>query len=125
MEMTKEELQRRINELTTDLARGESETEQLKRNLGDAQRRMAVVDRPKITRDQMTDLQDAIWKVISNTDFTDSNNYDMDFEVDYDNRIAISSMEFNSSEEISEEICEEVSALFNIVNIEDEDEDEA
>ena len=119
MEMTKEELQRRINELTTDLARGESETEHLKKTIGDAQRRMAVIDRPKVTRNQMTEIQDAIYQIVKNVDFTDSNNYDMDFELDYDNRISISSMEFNC-EEIAEEICEEVSALFNIVNIEDE-----
>ena len=120
MEMTKEELQRRINELTTDLARGESETEHCKKALEDAQRRMAVVDRPKVTPDQIREIQDSIWQVIRNTDFTDSNNYDVDFEIDYDNRISINSMEFNSSDEIAEEICEEVSALFNIVNIEDE-----
>ena len=120
MEMTKEELQRRINELTADLAKGESETEHCKRMLGDVQRRMAVVDRPKVTPDQIREIQDAIWQVIRNTDFTDSNNYDVDFEIDYDNRISISSMEFNSSDEIAEEICEEVSALFNIINIEDE-----
>ena len=119
MEMTKEELQRRINELTTDLARGESETEHCKKALGDAQRRMAVVDRPKVTPDQIREIQDAIWQVIRNTDFTDSNNYDVDFEIDYDNRISISSMEFNC-EEIAEEICEEVSSLFNIINPEDE-----
>ena len=122
MEMTKEELQRRINELTTDLARGESETEHCKKALGDMQRRMAVVDRPKVTPDQIREIQDAIWQVIRNTDFNDSNNYDVDFEIDYDNRISISSMDFNGSDEIAEEICEEVSALFNIVNIEDEDE---
>ena len=121
MEMTKEELQRKINELTTDLARGESETEHCKKELRHAQQSMAVIDRPKVTREQFDDIQDAINRVIGNTDFTDSNNYDMDFEIDYDNRIAISNMEFNSSDEIAEEICDEVGALFNVVDVEDEE----
>jgi len=120
MEISKAELQKRINELTEDLARGESESEHARKDLEDTQRLMAIVDKPKITRDQITKIQDAIHQLVSNIDFTDSNNYDMDFEIDYDNRIAISSMEFNNSEEIAEEICEEVSSLFNIIDTEDE-----
>lgn len=120
MEMTKEELQRRINELTSDIARGESEALHCKKALVDAQQRIAVIDRPKVTRNQMTEIQDAIYQIVKNVDFTDSNNYDMDFELDYDNRISISSMDFDGAEEISDDICSEVSSLFNIIDTEDE-----
>ena len=50
-----------------------------------------------------------------NVDFCDSNNYDMDFEIDYDNRISVGSMEFNESDSISDDIIMEVEALFNIL----------
>ena len=120
MEMTKEELQRRISELTADLARGESEALHCKKALVDAQQRITVIDRPKVTRNQMTEIQDAIYQIVKNVDFTDSNNYDINFELDYDNRISISSMDFDGAEEISDDICSEVSSLFNIIDPEDE-----
>jgi hypothetical protein len=50
-----------------------------------------------------------------NIDFTDCNNYDMDFEIDYDNRIAASNIEFNGTDGISDDIIMEVEALFNIL----------
>jgi len=120
MEMTKEQLQKRINELTEDLARGESESEHARKDLEDAQRLMAIVDKPKITRYQITEIQDAIYQAVKNVDFTDSGNYDMDFEIDYDNRITVSNIDFDGAEGISDDICEEISALFNIIDTEDE-----
>jgi hypothetical protein len=44
----------------------------------------------------------------------------MDFEIDYDNRIAVSSMEFNNSDEIADDICSEIECLFNVIQPEDE-----
>ena len=119
--MTKEELQRKVDELTQSLDSFNKNTEMLKQDLSVAKRALEVADRPKITHDQMTNIIDAIHTVVDNIDFTDSNNYDMDFEIDYDNRIAVSSMEFNNSREIADDIASEMEALFNVI----EDEDEA
>ena len=88
--MTKEELQLKVNELTQSLDTFNKNTEMLKQDLAVAQNALKVADRPKITQDQMTEIQDAIYTVVNNVDFTDCNSYDMDFEIDYDNRIAVS-----------------------------------
>ena len=121
MEMTKEELQLKVNELTQSLDTFNKNTEMLKQDLAVAQRALAVADRPKITQDQMTEIQDAIYTVVNNVDFTDCNNYDMDFEIDYDNRIAVSNMEFNNSDEIADDLCSEIVSLFNVIQPENED----
>jgi hypothetical protein len=120
MELTKEELQLKVNELTQSLDTFNKNTEMLKQDLAVAQDALKVADRPKITQDQMTEIQDAIYTVVNNVDFTDCNNYDMDFEIDYDNRIAVSSMEFNNSDEIADDICSEIECLFNVIQPEDE-----
>ena len=121
MEMTKEELQRKVNELTQSLDTFNKNTEMLKQDLAEAQRKLKIADRPKITQDQMTEIQDAINEIVSNIDFTDCNNYDVDFEIDYDNRLAISNIEFNNTHEIVDDISSEIECLFNVI----EDEDEA
>ena len=118
--MTKEELQLKVNELTQSLDSFNKNTEMLKQDLAEAQRKLKIADRPKITRDQMAEIQDAIYTVVNNVDFTDCNNYDMDFEIDYDNRIAVSNMEFNNSDGIADDICSEIECLFNVIGTEDE-----
>jgi len=120
MEMTKEELQLKVNELTQSLDTFNKNTEMLKQDLSEAQRKLKIADRPKITQDQMTEIQDAIHDVVNNIDFTDCNNYDMDFEIDYDNRIAASNIEFNNSHEIADDLCSEIESLFNVIETEDE-----
>jgi hypothetical protein len=122
MEMTKEELQRKVDELTQALDTFNKNTEMLKQDLAVAQNALKVADRPRITQDQMTEIQEAIYTVVNNVDFTDCNNYDMDFEIDYDNRIAVSNMEFNNSDEIADDLCSEIECLFNVIDTEKEDE---
>ena len=118
--MTKEELQRKVDELTQSLESFTKNTEMLKQDLIVAKNALKVADRPRITQDQMTEIQDAIYTVVNNVDFTDCNNYDMDFEIDYDNRIAVSNMEFNNSDEIADDLCSEIGSLFNVIETEDE-----
>ena len=118
--MTKEELQRKVDELTQSLDTFNKNTEMLKQDLAEAQRKLKIADRPKITQDQMTEIQDAINEIVSNIDFTDCNNYDVDFEIDYDNRLAISNIEFNNTHEIVDDISSEIECLFNVIENEDE-----
>jgi len=118
--MTKEELERKVRELTASIETFTNDADLLKKDLAAANQRLAVVNRPKITQDQMTEIHDAIYTVVNNVDFTDCNNYDMDFEIDYDNRIAVSSMEFNNSDEIADDLCSEIGCLFNVIQTEDE-----
>ena len=118
--MTKEELQRKVEELTQSLDSFNKNTEMLKQDLVVAQNALKVADRPKITEDQMTEIHDSIYTIVNNVDFTDCNNYDMDFEIDYDNRVAVSNMEFCNSDEIADDLCSEIGSLFNVIETEDE-----
>lgn len=118
--MTKEELQRKVEELSQSLDTFNKNTEMLKQDLAVAKHALKVADRPKITLDQMTEIFDAINEIVSNIDFTDCDNYDMDFEINYNNQVAVSSMEFNNSHEIVDDLCSEVEGLFNVIQPEDE-----
>ena len=120
MEMTKEELQLKVNELNQSLDSFNKNTEMLKQDLAEAKRKLSVVNRPKITKKFSDELSDAISEAISNIDFTDTNAYDFDFEIDYDNRIAMSSIEFNHAHDITDDIYSAIEDLFNIIEDEDE-----
>ena len=120
MEMTKEELQSKVTELTQSLDSFNKNTEMLKQDLAEAQRKLKVADRPRISSAQMDEISEAIQEVIGNTDFSDINAYDFDFEIDYDNRLALSSIEFNHSHDIADCMYDAMENMFNIIPTEDE-----
>jgi hypothetical protein len=120
MEMTKEELQLKVNELTQSLDSFNKNTEMLKQDLAEAQRKLKVADRPKITSRQMDDINEAIQEAINNIDFTDINAYEYDFEIDYDNRLALSNIDFNHCHDIADDIYSSMEDMFNITTTEDE-----
>ena len=118
--MTKEELQRKVDELTQSLDSFNKNTEMLKQDLKDAQQRLSVINRPKVTKKFLDELSDSVEEAVSNIDFTDTNAYDVDFEIDYDNRLAISSIEFNHVHDIGDEIYSRLEDMFNIIEDKDE-----
>ena len=113
--MNKQELELRVKELTAAVTTYNNDTIQLKADLADAELQLAFLDRPKITKFQMDEINDAISQVINNIDFNDVNNYDVDFEIDYDNRLALSNIEFNNSDQLTDDLYCEIEALFNII----------
>ena len=121
MEMTKEELERKVKELTAAITTFNNDAEMLQKDLADAKQRLAVVDRPKVTKKFLDELSNAVEEAVGNVDFTDCNAYDYEFNLDYDNRISLENIEFNHVHDIGDEIYSKLEDLFNII----EDEDEA
>ena len=120
MEMTKEQLQLKVDELTQSLDSFNKNTEMLKQDLKDAEHKLSVVNRPKITKKFLDELSDAIEEAIDKIDFTDTNAYEYDFEIDYDNRLVLSSIEFNHRHDIADDIYSTIEDMFNIIEDEDE-----
>jgi len=118
--MTKEELELKVTELTQSLDSFNKNTEMLKQDLKDAEHKLSVINRPKITKKFLDEISEAIEEAINNIDFTDTNAYDFDFEIDYDNRIALSNIEYNGVHEIGDEIFCRVEDMFNVIEDENE-----
>ena len=119
--MTKEELQLKVNELTAAITTFNNDAELLQKDLADAEQRLAVVDRPKVTKKFLDELSNAVEEAVNDIDFTDCNAYDYEFNLDYDNRISLNSIEFNRTYDIGDTIYSRMEDMFNII----EDQDEA
>ena len=61
----------------------------------------------------------AVEKGVGEFDFSDDDNYDKEFELDYDGRVQLANFDFTNSQELIEMIVEEVHKLF--VEVEDND----
>lgn len=116
--MTKAELETKVNELELTLNSLELNTKVIKDDLSEANAKLANINKPVI--DDL--IVDKMYEVISRSfeDF-DPNDYDpeYEFEIDYDGRINVSSLELQGTDLFAEQLHDRLLAEFNIVNKED------
>jgi len=68
----------------------------------------------------MDQIYEAVEKVLNDFDWNDSDNYqDLEYELDYDGRVALSNISFDT-QEIQDRIVDKVCDLFKVVDAEDE-----
>ena len=90
-------------------------------DLEQAKKDLASFNKPELTSSQLDDIQEAVESAVGEFDFDDADNYDKEFELDYDGRVQLSSLDFTNSQELIEAVVEKVIKLF--VEVEDKDED--
>tara|TARA_R100000655_G_scaffold363_2_gene1513 strand:- start:335 stop:781 length:447 start_codon:yes stop_codon:yes gene_type:complete len=69
-------------------------------------------NKPELTPAQLDDIQEAVEKAIENYSFSDCDNYETDFSLDYDGRVQLESIDLSCSYELIEMIVEKVHNLF-------------
>ena len=86
-----------------------------------AKKELASVNKPVLTGEQLDEIQEAIESAVGDFDFDDADNYDKEFELDYDGRVQLSTLDFTNAQELIEAVVEKVHSLF--AEAEDEDND--
>ena len=110
--MTKQELELKLETLQKLLDEQNASANAYRDQIQDLQKELKDINKPKLTGLQFDELHSAVEEAVSSFDFDDQDNYDMDFHIDYDNRIAVESMSFHNSDEITRVIYNEVRELF-------------
>ena len=77
-----------------------------------AKKELADINKPELTPLQFDNLYEAVEQGVSGYDFSDTDNYDKDFGIDYDGRVTLESFDINNSQDLVEAIVAEVSKLF-------------
>ena len=80
--------------------------------LKETQQELKDYNKPELTPMQLDDIYEAIEKAVSNFDFSDTDNFDKEFNIDYDNRICLENLNLTNSTDLVEMIVEQVSKLF-------------
>ena len=110
--MTKEELKIKISTLQNLVTQKNEELNDYAVQIEKLNDELKDLNKPKITTAQLDELHKAIEETVEAFDFDDCDNYDMDFHIDYDNRIAVESMSFQNAYELVRVIYDEVRELF-------------
>ena len=109
---TKKELEQSIVMLEDALQSSTSSVATYQEDLETAKKQLADVNKPVLTPEHLDQVQEAIEKAVGEFDFSDHDNYDKEFELDYDGRVQLSNFDFINSHELVEMIVEKVHALF-------------
>jgi len=83
------------------------------------QQELEDYNKPELSKHMMEQIESAIEKVVMKYDFTEAENYEIDYEIDYNNTIKASNIEFNYCDDLAERISDSVMDLFK-EKIEDE-----
>ena len=111
--MTKtEELEKAVQMLEEQVETNKSLGMNYLEDLTKAKKDLADVNKPELTPLQFDNLYEAIESGIGNYDFSDTDNFDKEFGIDYDGRVTLESFDINNSQELVEAICDKVNKLF-------------
>ena len=110
--MTKEQLETNLAALKLLLNETNDKTTDYKNQLAEVEKQLEDYNKPELTPAQLDEIQCVIESGVENFDFSDSDNYDKEYELDYDGRVNLASLEFNNSYELIEMIVSKVHNLF-------------
>ena len=110
--MSKEELEVNIAALELLVSETADKSTDFKAQLEKAKQDLKDIDKPELTSSQLDDIYEAVEKGVSSFDFSDSDNYDKEFGIDYDGRVHFENLELCNHHDLVEMIVENVSKLF-------------
>ena len=102
LEATVKGLQDKVEQLTTELQTKRKELED--------------VSKPELNQSTLDVIYDCVTEGIEEFNFSDSDNYDFEYEIDYDGRVATHNIEFNSCDYIREPIIRLIENKFKIID---------
>jgi len=110
--MSKIDLETKIEGLKKAIAEHKDFAGTYESNLAKAEQELKDIDKPELTPSQLDDIHEAVETGVGEFDFSDTNNFDTEFELDYDNKVTLSNLDLSNSQDLVEMIVEEVSKLF-------------
>jgi hypothetical protein len=122
--MTKVELELRVRELTEALATFEKNSGTVQSELDESIRRLQNINKPVLSSETQEKIRNAIDNVISKYDFGDTGAYEVDFEINYNNEVCLSNIDFDQEDDLAETLTAYIEDIFNIEDCGCEDSNE-
>ena len=110
--MTKEQLETNLAALKLLQQETNDKLTDHKAQISLLEKQLEDINKPELTPMQFDDIQEAIEKAINNYDFSEPDNYEKDFSLDYDGRVQLESIDLSCNYELIEMIVEKVHNLF-------------
>ena len=119
--MNKVDLEVKIESLKNMITEGQQQTSNYAGQLDKLNKELADINKPKLTLSQFDDIACAIEGAVDEFDFTDTDNFELEYGIDYDGRVHCESHEFRNHQDLVEMVCNKVYALFAEAECPEED----
>ena len=81
-------------------------------NLAKAEQELKDIDKPELTPAQLDDVYEAIERGVNEFDFSDTDNFEIEYGIDYNGKVNCESHDFRNSNDLVEMIVKEICKLF-------------
>ena len=110
--MDKEQLETNLAALKLLIGEHNDKTTDYKNQVTKLEKQLEDYNKPELTPAQLDDIQCAVESALENYSFSDCDNYETDFSLDYDGRVQLESIDLSDTYELTEMIVSKVHNLF-------------
>ena len=110
--MNKQDLELKIAGLEKAIKEHKDFSATYENDLKSTQKQLDDYNKPELTPKQLDDIHNAVENAVNDFNFEDTDNYHIEYELDYDGRVNANSLEFQQTYELTEKIVEKVLNLF-------------
>ena len=120
--MNKVDLEIKIESLRTMVQESQQSASNYTGQLAEVEKQLADINKITLTQPQFNDIYEAIEKGVDQFDFSDTDNFDIEYGIEYDGKVHCESHELCNSDDLVQMIVEKVSRVFTEADCpEDED----
>tara|TARA_R100000687_G_C6427569_1_gene154070 strand:+ start:87 stop:458 length:372 start_codon:yes stop_codon:yes gene_type:complete len=123
--MTENELLLKIEGLEKAIKEHVDFADTYKTTLADTKQQLIDLHKPELTPQQLEAIERAVEQAVSEFDFNDTENYEIDYSLDYDGRVQCESHEFINDSDLVEMIVNRVCKLFKEADCPTDEEDKS
>ena len=113
--MNEIDLKTKIEGLEKAIAEHKGSATTYENELKTVKQKLKDYNKPELTGSQLDDVYAAIEGATESFDFSDSDNYNIEYGIDYDGRVHCETLELNDTYELTEMIVKKVHKLFKEV----------
>ena len=119
--MNEIDLKTKIEGLEKAIAEHKDFAGNFENELARAQQELKDYNKPELTPMQMDDVYEAIEKAVDSFDFSDTDNFEIDYSLDYDGKVMCESHEFINGSDLVQMIADKVCMLFKEADCPEDD----
>ena len=111
-DMDKEQLETNLAALKLLASEANEKLTDYKAQVSLIEKELEDFNKPELTPAQVDNVYLAVEKAVGEFDFSDTDNFDIEYGIEYDGRVHCESHELNNTAELVELICDKVTKLF-------------
>ena len=90
-----------------------------------AEQQLKDYNKPELTPMQLDDIYLAVEQAVGEFDFSDTDNFDIEYGIEYDGKVYCETHEINNTTDLVESICDKVTRLFKEADVPETEECES